>query len=90
MSIVTGILAGTTIPVNPTQPNGTGKINTIINIIAWGCVAACLVGLLWGGAKLAISHHRGMGSGEGASHIAGVLLGCVIIGSASTVVAQLT
>ncbi len=61
------------------------KLNTILSWIAWVATAACVVGILIVGATMAIQHQRGRAS----EHMVGlmwVLVGCILIGTASSLV----
>lgn len=69
----------------PNQPCLKDELNTILSWIAWIATAACVVGILTVGGTMAMQHQRGRAS----EHMAGlmwVLLGCILIGTASSLV----
>jgi len=79
--------AGSGININSTQPPGTQGIITVVNYVAWGAFAACLVGFVI--ATMAWKHHRG----EEAASMKGLgmsLLGTVLIGAAGAIVGSVT
>lgn len=73
------------ISITPVQPPGTEGLNTIINFLAWGAFAVCLVGFIGAGAGMAVKHHRGeeMASMKG---LGLSLVGTVLIGAATAIV----
>ncbi len=83
------LAAGPSININPTPPPGTQGVITIINYVAWGAFTACLVGFIAAAATMAWKHHRG----EEAASMKGLgfaLLGTVLIGAATGIVASVT
>jgi hypothetical protein len=81
--------AGSGININSTQPPGTQGIITVVNYVAWGAFAACLVGFVIAAATMAWKHHRG----EEAASMKGLgmsLLGTVLIGAAGAIVGSVT
>jgi hypothetical protein len=82
-------VAGAPNPGTGTAPPGSAQLLTILQWIAWIATAACVVGVLMVAATMAIRHQRG----EGGQHLAGlgwVLVGCVLIGTASALVGSLS
>ena len=80
---------GSGININSTQPPGTQGILTVVNYVAWGAFAACLVGFVIAAATMAWKHHRG----EEAASMKGLgfaLLGTVLIGAAGAIVGSVT
>lgn len=69
-------------------PPGSDKILMVMKWVLYIVTAACIVGFLTLGAKMALQHRRHEG-GEHASGLGYVLGGCVLIGSASGIVATL-
>ncbi len=45
--------------ITPYQPPGGGAIITVVNDVAWGAFAACLVGFIVAAATMAWKHRRG-------------------------------
>ncbi len=81
--------AGSGININSTQPPGTQGILTVVNYVAWGAFAACLVGFVVAAATMAWKHHRG----DEAASMKGLgfsLLGTVLIGAAGAIVGSVT
>ncbi len=89
-SIDTVVLAqGSGITINSTQPPGTQGLITVVNYIAWGAFAVCLIGFVIAAAGMAVKHHRG----EEMSSMKGLgmsLMGTVLIGSAGAIVGSVT
>lgn len=80
-------LAGGNVP-NPTKnaPDAlTGKVDTVLGILAWAGTAAGVAGVLITGAMMAISMRRGEGS-EHMGRLGMVLGGCVLVATAGPVV----
>jgi len=80
---------GSGININSTQPPGTQGILTVVNYVAWGAFAVCLVGFVIAAASMAVKHHRGeeMGAMKG---LGMSLLGTVLIGAAGAIVGSVT
>lgn len=72
-----------------TAPPGSGKFHKILNWGAWIAVIACIAGVIFVAAKMAIAHRRHEGSEHGAS-LGFVMAACILVGSASGIVAGLT
>jgi len=73
----------------PPNPPGTQGILTVVNYVAWGAFAACLVGFVVAAATMAWKHHRG----DEAASMKGLgfsLLGTVLIGAAGAIVGSVT
>ncbi|MCX4904455.1 hypothetical protein [Streptomyces sp. NBC_00878] len=63
----------------------TGKVNTVLGILAWAGTAAGVTGVLITGAMMAISVKRGESS-EHMSRLGMVLGGCVLVATAGPLV----
>ncbi|AEB48026.1 hypothetical protein [Micromonospora maris] len=72
--------------VAPPGVAGSGVL-LILQWIAWLAVAACVAGMLYTAAKMAISHRRG--DDTNVSQLGWVFAACVLIGSASAIVGAL-
>ena len=71
---------------NPQAPPGVDtKVNTILGVLMYLVIAACVGGILLVAGKLAIAHRRGE-SGEAVGQLAGVAAASVLIGSAAAIV----
>ena len=80
-------LADGTVP-DPTRdaPGAlTGKVDTVLGIVAWAGTAAGVAGVLITGAMMAISMRRGEGS-EHMGRLGMVLGGCVLVAAAGPLV----
>lgn len=77
------------ISVDPTQPPGTGGIQTIIGWVAWVATALGVVGIIVVGITMLFQNRRGEG-GEAAGKLGWVLAGLVVITAASAIVGALT
>lgn len=60
-------------------------LETLMEWVAWVAVGACVVGVLIVGATMAVSHQRGRAS-EHMQGLLWVLVGCILIGTASSLV----
>jgi hypothetical protein len=69
---------------NPTQIPKFGGLQDVIGYTAWIASGLCLMGLIVAGALMAVSYHRG--SSEHMGRLGGVAAGCLIVGSAATIV----
>lgn len=83
------VLAGNVPNPTGTQPPGTSGINTILNWIAWLATAAAVAGIFIVAGKMALTHHRGGGSGETGQQLGMVLGACVLIAAAGSIVGVL-
>ncbi|MGO9957440.1 MAG: hypothetical protein ACLP50_15970 [Solirubrobacteraceae bacterium] len=73
-----------------TPPGNAGTdVDLIISWIAWLTVAACLVGVLVSAVTLAFERQGGMGGGQGHTKLLWALGGCIVAGSAATLVGAL-
>lgn len=72
---------------NPKEITGLNKVQTVISYVSWLSAGLCLIGLIGAGAMLAVSYHRG--HTEHAGRLGGVAAGCLIVGSAATIVGAL-
>lgn len=70
------------------QPPGMGGINTLLDWAFWLGLAACVAGLIVGGAMMAIQSRRGEGS-QHAGSIAMACVGALVIGAAGMLVGAL-
>lgn len=75
-------------PGQGVAPPGSDKVTTAVSWIAWGVLAACVAGLLFCAAKMALSHRQGSG-GEHGSALGWVMAACIVAGSASGLVGAL-
>ncbi len=64
-----------------TSPFGADLL-TILKWIAWVASAACVLGILIVAATMVVRHQRGEG-GQHLARLGWVLLGCILIGTAS-------
>lgn len=65
---------------------GLTTVQTVIGYVAYACAAACLIGLIIAGMLLASSYRRG---GDSFGRLASVCAGCVVVGSAGTLIGAL-
>jgi hypothetical protein len=72
-------------PTKNAPPELTGKVDTVLGILAWAGTAAGVAGVLITGAMMAISMRRGEGS-EHMGRLGMVLGGCVLVATAGPVV----
>jgi cytochrome b561 len=82
--IVGSVLGFNLFTSNPQAIPGLGTVQTIISYTAWVAAALCLLGLIVAGVRMAISYQRG--NTEATGRLGAVIAGCVIVGSASTLV----
>lgn len=68
-----------------TAPPGSEKMTMVLGWALWVVIALAVLGVFIVAGKMILSHRRGEG-GEHASGLAFVLMGCVLIGSASGIV----
>ena len=72
-------------PDESTQPPGFDKFQTLLGWAKWGAIFCCVAGFLLVGARMAIQHKRGEGSG----HVASLFIvgfACAVIASAVAIV----
>ena len=78
-------------PPNPGSgeaPPGVGeKVLTLLKWLAYFASAACVAGILYSAAKMALAHRRG--DDTNVSQLGWVLGACILIGSASAIVGAL-
>ncbi|MFG2950993.1 hypothetical protein [Streptomyces adustus] len=72
-------------PVSGAPGELTGKVNTVLGIVAWAGTAAGVLGVLVTGAMMAVSLKRGESS-EHMSRLGMVLGGCVLVATAGPLV----
>ncbi|MFD7873810.1 hypothetical protein ACFV5G_06715 [Streptomyces sp. NPDC059766] len=72
-------------PVSNAPGELTGKVNTVLGIVAWAGTAAGVLGVLVTGAMMAVSLKRGESS-EHMSRLGMVLGGCVLVATAGPLV----
>ncbi len=72
-------------PIPGAPPDLQNKVNTILGLIMYLVIAACVAGILFCAGKLAIAHRRGE-SGEAAGQLGGVAAACVLVGSGAAIV----
>lgn len=88
MSNFTSALISALPDPSPTQPPGTGAVDTLMDWLFWGGLVVCIAGLIIAGAMLAINQQRGEGA-QSASRIGFVLGGVIVISAASALVGAL-
>jgi hypothetical protein len=72
-------------PVSKTPPGGLDKkILDLLGYLLWGATAACVVGVIFVGARMALAHRGGNDANVG--QLGWVLLGCILVGTASGIV----
>lgn len=82
-----GILAAPPDPGTGTPPAGIGpKVDGLLSNLAWLAVAACVAGILLTALRMAVDHRRG--NDNHMAQLGAVLGACVLIGSASGLVAN--
>jgi hypothetical protein len=72
-----------------TQPPDTGAVSTVMGWMQWGGLAVCVLGLIFAGAKMGISHRQGGGGSDHISSVGYVIGGAILIGAASSVIGAL-
>ena len=78
----TDVLAAVPNPGQGEAPPGSAGFLRILRWAAWVAFAVCVLGVIITGARMAISARRGEGGEHGAT-LLWVLVGCILIGSAS-------
>jgi len=81
--IAGSILGFNLFTANPQAIPGLATVQTVISYTAWIAAAGCLLGLIFAGARMAISYSRGQSE---VGRLGSVMAGCLIVGSASTLV----
>jgi hypothetical protein len=80
-------------PVPNPVPNAPvelqNKVNTILGLVMYLVIAACVAGVLICAGKMALAHRRGE-AGESAGMLGGVATACVLTGSAAAIVTFLS
>jgi type IV secretory pathway VirB2 component (pilin) len=76
-------------PGTGTAPPGSGQFNKVIGWVTWIAFSVCLLGIIIAGAMMAVGQRRGEG-GEHAARLGWVMAACIVIGSGSLIVNQLT
>ena len=69
---------------NPKAIPGLTMVQSVIGYVAWAAAALCLIGLIIAGAMMAVSYRRG--NPDVGGRLGQVAAGCLIVGSASTLV----
>src|SRR4051794_28013916 len=69
------------VTVDPTQPPGTAKIQTILNYAGWSVTTVCALGFLAVAGTMAVQHRRG----EGGEHLGklGTVMAATVLGTAA-------
>src|SRR3954454_7380375 len=69
------------VTVDPTQPPGTAKIQTILNYARWSVTTICAMGFLAVAGTMAVQHRRG----EGGEHLGklGTVMAATVLGTAA-------
>lgn len=71
-------------------PPGSTVFLKVLNWIFWGGLVVCVIGFIAAGAAMIFEHRQGSGGGENMKKLGSVLVGSVIIGSASAFAAAAT
>lgn len=87
ISVFSSIIASVPNP-DGERPPGMGGIDDVLNWAFWLGLAACVGGLIAGGALMAIQSRRGEGS-EHAGRIAMACIGAIVIGAAGMLISAL-
>lgn len=88
-AITASALAQVPNPGRGKQPPGFDKFALLMSWVAYIGFAVCVLGLIVCGATMAIEHRNG-GSGGMGGRVGQVMIGCIIIGTASGIVTALT
>lgn len=83
------ILAAVVDPGQGSAPPGSDKATSVVSWIAWVATAACVVGFLICGARMALSHQGHGPGGQHGTSLSWVMGGCVVVGAASALVGAL-
>ncbi len=83
-AIAGGLLGFNLFSSTPKEVPGLTQVQTIIGYVAWLAAAACVVGIIIAGIKLVISHQRG--DDEAVGRLGQIAIGCLVVGSAATIV----
>ena len=87
---VTEVLAAPKAPVPPVgtgNPPFGGKISTLLGWLRWLVLVACIAGIFITGGRMAIAW-RG-GNDANVAQLGWVMLGCILVGTASQIVGAL-
>lgn len=84
--IIGSVLGFNLFTADPQAVPGLVRVQTVIGYVSWIAVAACLIGLIVAGASMTMAHRRGELPG---GRLGGVVAGCLIVGSASTIIGAL-
>lgn len=82
--LVNGITGFNLFTSTPQAIPGLTTVQTVIGYVMWGAVAACVVGAIVVGTKIATSHRQGRD--DGMQKFGGLLGGCLVVASAGTVI----
>ena len=91
MEVLNDLSALSSAVPDPGQGEAPPGSEGLLRILRWGAfigLVACVLGVIVCGAMMAIDQHRG-GGGEHASRLGKVMIGAILIGSASGLVAAL-
>ncbi|MGF1662342.1 MAG: conjugal transfer protein TrbC [Kineosporiaceae bacterium] len=80
-------LSGVPTP-GPTEPPGADAFLEILNWVAWGALALCVLGVIGAGVSMVIAKGRGEG-GEVIARLGWALAGSIVVGSAAAFVTAL-
>ena len=83
-SVVGQVLGFSLFTATPAAIPGLTMVQNIIGWVAWVAAGGCLIGLIAAGAMMAVAFSQGRDHG---SRLGGVMAGCLVVGSASTLVA---
>lgn len=83
-AIAGGLLGFSLFTSAPQAVPGLTQVQTIISYVAWLAAAACVAGIIIAGIKMAISHRHG--DDEAMGRLGQIAVGCLVVGSAATIV----
>ncbi len=84
-AIAGGLLGFNLFTSTPQAVPGLNQVQTIISYVAWLAAAACVAGIIVAGIKMVISHRHG--DDEAMGRLGQIAVGCLVVGSAATIVA---
>ncbi len=83
-AIAGGLLGFNLFTSAPQAVPGLTQVQTIISYVAWLAAAACVAGIIIAGIKMVISHRHG--DDEAMGRLGQIAVGCLVVGSAATIV----
>lgn len=87
-TVLTEVAVGIPNPGMGEAPPGSEAFLTVIKWAVWIVLGICVLGVIFAGARMAFGGRHGEGS-EHASRLGWVFAGCMVVGSASGIVAAL-